>query len=53
VARLGQTRLLDASPACRGALKPLYIRAADARLPRHPVAIAVHDLPHGTTAPGA
>jgi tRNA threonylcarbamoyladenosine biosynthesis protein TsaB len=53
VACLGQTRLHDASPARRDALKPLYIRAADARLPRHPVAIAAHDLPRGPTAPGA
>jgi len=52
VARLGQARLHDASLAPSSALKPLYIRAADARLPRHPIAIAENDLPLGTTAPG-
>jgi len=52
VARLGQARLHDASLAPSSALKPLYIRAADARLPRHPMAVAENDLPLGTTAPG-
>ena len=52
VARLGQARLHDASLAPSSALKPLYIRAADARLPRHPMAVAQNDLPLGTTAPG-
>src|SRR5215475_214607 len=45
VARLGQTRLHDASLAPRAALKPLYIRVADARLPRHPMAVAENALP--------
>jgi len=52
VARLGQTRVHSASPARQCALKPLYIRTADARLPRHHVAVAEHGLPRRTTAPG-
>ena len=52
VARLGRTRLHGGSPARKDTLKPLYIRAADARLPRHPMAVATHDLPRGTTVPG-
>jgi len=52
VARLGQTRLHDTSLAPRAVLKPLYIRAADARLPRHPMAVAENALPFDTTAPG-
>lgn len=35
VARVGQQRLRDADPAVQPRLTPLYIRAADARLPRH------------------
>jgi len=52
VARLGQARLRDATPAARVALKPLYIRAADARLPRHPATVAEPSLPLGTTVSG-
>ena len=52
VARLGQASLCGASPAARLPLKPLYIRAADARLPRHPMTVAEPSLPLGTTAPG-
>ena len=52
VARLGQTSLCGASPASGLPLKPLYIRAADARLPHHPRTVAEPSLPLGTTAPG-
>jgi tRNA threonylcarbamoyladenosine biosynthesis protein TsaB len=52
VARLGQERLRDASTAARETLTPLYIRAADARLPRYPVMGAEPSLPLGTTEPG-
>ena len=52
VARLGQTRLRGASPAAGLALKPLYIRAADARLPRHPVTVAAPSVPLETPASG-
>jgi tRNA threonylcarbamoyladenosine biosynthesis protein TsaB len=51
VARLGQAYLHDASLVPRPALKPLYIRAADARLPRHPVAVAEKALFFGTPRP--
>jgi tRNA threonylcarbamoyladenosine biosynthesis protein TsaB len=52
VARLGLARLRGASPAARVVLKPLYIRTADARLPRHPMTVAEPSLPLDTTAPG-
>ena len=35
VARIGHGRLCASTPIAWPALKPLYIRAADARLPRH------------------
>jgi len=52
VAHLGQARLQHASTAARQVLTPLYIRAADARLPRYPVTGAAASLPLGTTEPG-
>ncbi len=52
VARLGQARLHHASTAARQTLTPLYIRAADARLPRYPVTGAAPSLPLGTTESG-
>ena len=52
VARLGQARLQPASTAARHTLTPLYIRAADARLPRYPVMGAAPSVPLGTTDPG-
>lgn len=52
VARLGQARLRDAVPVAQGILKPLYIRAADARLPRHPLTGVETSLPLGTTESG-
>jgi tRNA threonylcarbamoyladenosine biosynthesis protein TsaB len=52
VACLGQARLHHASTAARQTLTPLYIRAADARLPRYPVTGAAPSLPRGTTEPG-
>jgi len=52
VARLGQVRLPHASTAARQTLTPLYIRAADARLPRYPMTGAVPSLPLGITEPG-
>jgi tRNA threonylcarbamoyladenosine biosynthesis protein TsaB len=52
VARLGQTRLRGSSPTARLALKLLYIRAADARLPRHPATVAEPSLPLGASVPG-
>jgi tRNA threonylcarbamoyladenosine biosynthesis protein TsaB len=52
VARLGQTRLPHASTAARQALTPLYMRAADARLPRYPVAGAAPSLSLGITESG-
>jgi tRNA threonylcarbamoyladenosine biosynthesis protein TsaB len=52
VARLGQARLQHASTAARQMLTPLYIRAADARLPRYPVTGTAASLPLGTTEPG-
>ena len=52
VARLGQARLHHASMAAGQTLTPLYIRAADARLPRYPVTGATSSLPLGTTEPG-
>jgi tRNA threonylcarbamoyladenosine biosynthesis protein TsaB len=52
VARLGQARLQPASTAARQRLAPLYIRAADARLPRYPVTGAAASLPLGITEPG-
>jgi tRNA threonylcarbamoyladenosine biosynthesis protein TsaB len=52
VARLGQARLQPASTAARQTLTPLYIRSADARLPRYPVTGAAPSVPLGTTEPG-
>jgi len=52
VARLGQEGLYHASTAARQTLTPLYIRTADARLPRYPVTGAVPSLPLGTTESG-
>jgi tRNA threonylcarbamoyladenosine biosynthesis protein TsaB len=52
VARLGQARLYHTSTAAWQTLTPLYIRAADARLPRYPVTGAVPSLPLSTTEPG-
>jgi len=52
VARLGQARLHHASTATRQTLAPLYIRAADARLPRYPVTGVAPSLPLDTTEPG-
>ena len=52
VARLGQSRLPHASAVAWQTLAPLYIRAADARLPRYPVMGAAASLPLGITEPG-
>jgi hypothetical protein len=52
VARLGQARLHHASTIARQTLTPLYIRAADARLPRYPVTGAAPSLSLGSTEPG-
>jgi tRNA threonylcarbamoyladenosine biosynthesis protein TsaB len=52
VARLGQARLPYASTAARQTLTPLYIRAADARLPRYPITGAAPSVSLGTTGPG-
>jgi len=52
VARLGQSRLPHASAVAWQTLTPLYIRAADARLPRYPVMGAAASLPLGITEPG-
>jgi tRNA threonylcarbamoyladenosine biosynthesis protein TsaB len=52
VARLGQARLHQASTGAGQPLTPLYIRAADARLPRYPMIGAEHSWPRGTTASG-
>jgi tRNA threonylcarbamoyladenosine biosynthesis protein TsaB len=52
VARLGQARLHHASTAAGQTLTPLYIRAADARLPRYPVTATAPSLPRSTTEPG-
>ena len=52
VARLGQARLHHASTAAGQTLTPLYIRAADARLPRYPLTGAAPSLPLGTTESG-
>jgi tRNA threonylcarbamoyladenosine biosynthesis protein TsaB len=52
VARLGQSRLPHASTVAWQTLTPLYIRAADARLPRYPVMGAAASLPLGITEPG-
>jgi tRNA threonylcarbamoyladenosine biosynthesis protein TsaB len=52
VARLGQARLPHASTVARQTLTPLYIRAADARLPRYPVTGAAPSLSLGSTEPG-
>jgi tRNA threonylcarbamoyladenosine biosynthesis protein TsaB len=52
VARLGQARLQHARTAARQTLTPLYIRAADARLPRYPGTGAAPSLPLGSTEPG-
>ena len=49
VARLGQARLHHASMVAWQPLTPLYIRAADARLPRYPVTGADDSLPRVTT----
>ncbi len=53
VACVGETRLRALGPGTPQALTPLYIRAADARLPRHPftgaapVAVIDQTVPHG------
>jgi len=52
VAHLGQARLHYASTVARQTLTPLYIRAADARLPRYPVTGVAPSLPLSTTEPG-
>jgi len=52
VARLGQAGMYHASTAARQTLTPLYIRTADARLPRYPVTGAAPSLPLGTTESG-
>jgi tRNA threonylcarbamoyladenosine biosynthesis protein TsaB len=52
VARLGQTRRHEVSTAAGPRLTPLYIRAADARLPRYPATGAASSLPLGTTESG-
>jgi tRNA threonylcarbamoyladenosine biosynthesis protein TsaB len=51
VAHLGQARLPYASTVARQTLMPLYIRAADARLPRYPVTGVASSLPLSTTEP--
>jgi tRNA threonylcarbamoyladenosine biosynthesis protein TsaB len=52
VARLGQARRPHTSTAAWQTLTPLYIRAADARLPRYPMTGPAPSLPLGTTASG-
>jgi len=52
VAQLGQARLGTSGPPGSTVLKPLYIRAADARLPRHPPIVAEHASPSEETAAG-
>jgi len=52
VARLGQAGLHQASTTARQTLTPLYIRTADARLPRYPVTGAAPSWPLGTTESG-
>jgi len=44
--------LQHASTAATQTLTPLYIRAADARLPRYPMTGAAPSLPLGITEPG-
>ena len=51
VARVGHERLGAATPTAWPALTPLYIRAADARLPRHVMAAAEATQTHGTPRP--
>jgi tRNA threonylcarbamoyladenosine biosynthesis protein TsaB len=51
VARLGLARLQHVNTAVTQTLTPLYIRAADARLPRYPVTEVEPSLPLGTTEP--
>ena len=52
VARLGQARLPHASTAARQTLTPLYIRAADAPLPRYSMTGVAPSLPLVITVPG-
>jgi len=51
VARLGHGRLGAATPTAWPVLTPLYIRAADARLPRHALAAAEPSQAYGSAAP--
>lgn len=51
VARVGHGRLGATTPTAWPALTPLYIRAADARLPRHVMAAAEDTRIHGTSRP--
>jgi len=51
VARVGHGRLCAATPIAWPALKPLYIRAADARLPRHAMVAAEDTRTPGTPKP--
>lgn len=51
VARVGHGRLCASTPVAWPALKPLYIRAADARLPRHVMTAAEDTRTHGTPKP--
>ena len=51
VARVGHGRLCASTPIAWSALKPLYIRAADARLPRHVMTAAEATRTHGTPKP--
>ena len=51
VARVGHGRLCASTPSAWPALTPLYIRAADARLPRHTMAAAEATRTHGTPRP--
>lgn len=48
VARVGHGRLCASTPTVWPALTPLYIRAADARLPRHVMAAAEEPRTHST-----
>ena len=52
VAHLGQARLHNAGTIARHTLTPLYVRAADARLPRYPVTGVAPSLPLSTTESG-
>jgi len=52
VARLGQARLPHAGTVARQTLTPLYIRAADARLPRYTMTGVTPSLPLDATEPG-